>query len=91
MDNLKDHLRRVHGITGEPPLQNIAKAASDLVEAPLLHLPDMGNAATELQQLNADGVKQDERIRTLENNRVQSEALLKSLENKLAQLTQQYL
>jgi hypothetical protein len=86
MDNLNDHLRRVHGITEEPPLQNIAKAASDLVEAPLLHLPDMGNAATELQQLNADGVKQDERIRTLENNRVQSEARLKSIERTLERL-----
>lgn len=89
--NRTEHLRRVHGITDEPPLQNIAKAASDLVKAPLSHLPDMGDVMTEFQQLKADGLKQDNRIRELEERGPQSEALLKSLEDKLAQLTQQYL
>jgi hypothetical protein len=46
---------------------------------------------TELQQLKADGSEQDDRICRLEERGPQSEALLKSLEDRLARLTQQYL
>jgi hypothetical protein len=92
--NLTDHLRHLHGITNKgdgPQLRNIASAASDLVKAPISHLSDMGDEMIELQQLRADGLNQDNRIRELEERGPQSEALLKSLEDKLAQLTQQYL
>jgi hypothetical protein len=92
--HLTEHLRRLHGITNKGDglqLQNIASAASDLVKAPISHLPDMGDVMIELQQLKADGLKQDNRIHELEEKGPQSEALLKSLEDKLAQLTQQYL
>jgi len=88
--NLDRHRLRLHGTTTTsdgPRLEKIASAASDLVGAPLSHLPDMGTAATELQQLKATGLKQDERIRILEKRDVQSEARLKSIEHTFAQLT----
>jgi hypothetical protein len=74
--------------TAYPDLANTKRRRTDLGASPRSGPDDL---EVELQRLKADNLEKDERIRRMEENDAAREARMKSLEDKLAQLTPQTL